>query len=110
MAHFAKLDASNTVVDVVVVNNADAPNEETGIVFLTALLGAGNWEQCSYNGNMRKQYPGLGYFYDPDANVFIAPQPFPSWALDANHDWQPPTPQPGPLFKWNETTLAWGLE
>jgi hypothetical protein len=42
--------------------------------------------------NFRKQYAGIGYTYDADADVFVAPQPFPSWTLDDNNDWQPPTP------------------
>jgi hypothetical protein len=42
-------------------------------------------------------------------DVFIWPQPFPSWTLDANHDWQPPTPMPaeGGPWEWNEDTLSW---
>ena len=107
MAHFAKLDESNTVTEVVVVNNSDAPDEATGIAFLLSLFGPANWKQCSYNGNIRKQYPGIGYTYDPVADVFIAPQPFLSWSLDAHHDWQPPTPMPEGLFVWDEATLSW---
>lgn len=109
MAHFAKLDESNTVTEVVVVNNSDAPDEATGVAFLLSLFGPANWKQCSYNGNIRKQYPGISYTYDPVADVFIAPQPFPSWQLDANHDWQPPMPSPKPEkdWRWDEPTLSW---
>ena len=84
MAHFARLDENNTVAEVVVVNNSDAPDEATGIAFLLSLFGPANWRQCSYNGNIRKQYPGIGYTYDPVADVFIAPRPF------------LPAPAPGP--------------
>jgi len=66
-------------------------------------------KRTSYNHRMRKQYAGIGYTYDADADVFVAPQPFPSWTLDGNHDWQPPTPKPddGGLYGWNEAELKW---
>jgi len=58
---------------------------------------------------MRKQYAGIGYDYDPIADVFVAPQPYPSWTLDENHDWQPPTPMPtdGERYSWDEEELEW---
>jgi hypothetical protein len=70
------------------------------------LLG-GTWVQTSYNHNIRKQYAGIGFTYDADADVFVAPQPFPSWSLDSNHDWQPPTPKPEGNFVWDEQTTSW---
>jgi hypothetical protein len=62
----------------------------------------------SYNGNIRKQYAGIGYTYDAVNDVFIAPQPYPSWSLDENFDWQPPTPMPteGNRY-WDEDSLSW---
>lgn len=108
MAHFAKMDG-NTVERVEVVSNDIATNEDAGVAFLRSLYGEQTeWKQCSYNGNMRKQYPGQGFTYDAVPDVFVAPQPFPSWTLDANHDWQPPTPMPeGEGWRWDETTLSW---
>jgi hypothetical protein len=112
MAHFAELDENNIVKQVIVVNNNEllvdgVESEDKGIVFCQSLFG-GNWKQTSYNGNIRKQYAGIGYTYDPVADVFIAPQPFLSWSLDANHDWQPPTPMPTEGFwQWDEATLSW---
>jgi len=98
MAHFVKLNEDNIVIDVNVVNNAvlDPNNEEqSGIEFLTEWSGGyTNWKQTSYNGNIRKQYAGIGYSYNPVADVFISPQPFASWSLDNNFDWQAPTPRP----------------
>jgi len=111
MATFAKLDENNVVLEVHVVNNdvLDATNEEaTGIAFLTAWSnGYTNWKQTSYNNNIRKQYAGIGFTYDAEADVFIAPQPYSSWTLDSNHDWQPPTAKPVGDFHWNESTLSW---
>jgi len=91
MAHFAKVE-NGIVQQVIVVSNDDAPTEVDGKAFIASLGLAGEWVQTSYNHNIRKQYAGIGYTYDADADVFVAPQPFPSWTLDGNHDWQPPTP------------------
>jgi hypothetical protein len=112
MAHFVKLDENNIIIDGVVVNNAalDPENEEaSGIAFLNNLYGIEeNWKQTSYNNNIRKQYAGIGYTYDPVADVFIEPQPYPSWSLDENYDWQPPTPMPTEgRWYWDEATLSW---
>ena len=105
MAHFARIE-NNLVTEVLVVNN---DLEHRGADFLANDLGlGGTWVQTSYNNNIRKQYAGVGYTYDPIADIFIAPQPYPSWSLDANHDWQPPTPRPEEgSWSWNEETLSW---
>jgi hypothetical protein len=116
MAYFAHIDTDGTVVQVISVSNDDAPDpapehsEPLGQAFIAEVLGlAGAWVQTSWSGKIRKQYCGPGYRYDADADVFIAPQPFPSWTLDANHDWQPPTPYPsdGNDYVWDEGTLSW---
>ena len=113
MAHYAKLDENNIVLEVNVVNNDvitidGVESEQAGIDFLTNLYGHTLWKQTSYNGNFRKQYCGIGWSYNPVADVFIAPQPYSSWSLDENHDWQPPTPKPTDGFwRWDEETLSW---
>ena len=50
---------------------------------------------------------GIGWTYDEQANQFVAPQPYASWTLDENNDWQPPTPKPDGNYYWNETTQTW---
>ena len=112
MAHFAKLDENNVVIAVNVVNDdtLDPLDQETsGIEFLTQWSdGYSNWKQTSYNNNIRKQYAAIGYTYDPIADVFISFQPFASWSLDENFDWQAPTPRPTEGFwYWDEPTLTW---
>lgn len=112
MAHFAKLDENNIVIDVNVVNNQilDPDNEEaSGIAFLITWSGGHtNWKQTSFNNNFRKHFAGIGYSYDPVADVFIGPQPYPSWSLDAAHNWQPPTPMPTEgLWYWDEAKQVW---
>ena len=106
MAHFAELDENNIVIRVLVVPDEQ---EHRGQQFLAVDLNlGGRWIQCSYNNNIRKMYPGAGYNYDATADVFYPAQPFPSWTLNANHDWQPPTPRPieGDWY-WNEQSLEW---
>jgi hypothetical protein len=113
MAHFAELDETNIVKQVIVVHNnellVDGIESETkGIEFCQSLFG-GNWVQTSYNGNIRKNYAGIGFIYDPVLDAFYAPQPYASWVLDANAIWQAPTPMPedGKIYWWDETTLSW---
>lgn len=112
MAHFAKLN-NGKVEQVIVVHNNEllvngVETESKGAQFCHDLFG-GEWIQTSFNGKMRKQFAGAGYSYDADLDIFIAPQPYPSWILDENHDWQPPTPMPltGGHYFWNEKELKW---
>ena len=111
MAHFAKLAENDVVLEVVVVNNNDAPNEASGIAFLTKLFGDGIiWKQTSYNGNIRKNYAGIGYTYNEARDAFIPPQPYPSWLLNEQTcQWESPTPMPtdGKIYQWDEAKLAW---
>lgn len=115
MAHFAQLDENNTVTQVIVVANEEllldgVENETKGILFCKSLFGEDTrWVQTSYNGNKRKNYAGIGYTFDPVNDYFFAPQPFPSWTLDADAIWQAPTPMPtdGKFYTWNEATLSW---
>lgn len=106
MAHFAQIDDKNRVINVLVVPN---DQEHRGQEFLAIDLGlGGRWIQTSYNGKIRKQYAGLDYFYDEVADVFISPQPYPSWTLDSNFDWQAPKPRPeGQIWIWDEDILEW---
>jgi hypothetical protein len=119
MAHFAKLDENNVVVEVHVVNNDDVLNlpfpasEPVGVQFLTNWSGGyTRWKQTSYNNNFRVRYAGIGDTYDAERDAFIPPKPFPSWVL--NEDtvlYEPPVPYPtdGKLYDWDESTLSWVL-
>lgn len=106
MAHFAQIDQNNIVVRVVVV--ADE-HEADGENWCAQFFGGGTWKQTSYNGNMRYNYAGVGYTFDPAADAYYAPQPYPSWSLDDAYLWQPPIPYPvdGDDYVWDEPTLAW---
>ena len=104
MAHFAEI-LNGVVQRVIVVHDNDEAN---GAQFCHDLLG-GEWLQCSYNDRIRKQFPSAGFTYDDVADQFVAPQPYASWTLDENNDWQPPTPMPssGGPYRWSEEDLEW---
>jgi hypothetical protein len=117
MAHFAKLDENNVVLEVHVIHNNELldengiEQEQKGIDFLISWSnGYLAWKQTSYNGTFRKNYAGIGYTYDPQRDAFIPPKPFPSWTL--NEDtclWEPPVPYPtdGNLYQWDESMTNW---
>jgi hypothetical protein len=114
MAHFAKLDENNVVVEVNAVSNdaLDTSNEEaSGLAFLTEWSGGyANWKQTSYNATFRKSFAGLGYTYDASRDAFIAPKPFESWLLNEDScKWEAPTAYPtdGKLYIWVEESLSW---
>lgn len=117
MAHFAQVDNDNKVIQVIVIDN-NAILDENGIEsevvgqqFCTDLLG-GMWLQTSYNGNLRKNYAGIGDTYDVDRDAFIAPTPFTSWILNEDTcQWEAPIPYPtdGQNYIWNEELNNWEI-
>jgi len=121
MAHYAFLDENNIVTEVIV------GRDEWEVVD-----GITDWEQAysevrnqpckrtSYNtvGGVntvggtafRKNYAGVGYFYDQSRDAFIAPKPYLSWVLNEETCvWNPPVPYPTDdnLYTWNEATVSW---
>jgi hypothetical protein len=115
MAHFAQLDNQNTVLQVIVVHNNElldngVESEAKGIAFCQSLFPNTRWAQTSYNGNIRKNYAGVGFLYDPIRDAFIPPKPYPSWVLDeATCRWEAPVPYPtdGKRYIWDEATQTW---
>ena len=110
MAHYAFLNEDNIVTEVIVGRNEDE-----------IVNGVSDWEthygnirgqvckRTSYNGNIRKQFAGIGFSFNETADVFIAPKPFASWSLDANYDWQAPVAYPadGKDYLWDEANQVW---
>jgi hypothetical protein len=106
MSHFAKV-TDNKVTQVIVAEQDFIDNLD------------GTWLQTSYNthGNqhpegrpLRGNYAGIGYTYDFTNDVFYAPQPFPSWALNnTTWLWEAPVAYPtdGKIYKWNESITNW---
>ena len=125
MAHYAELDINNKVIRVLTACNQDIAthggelSEEAANYFGTYTPFSENgvkWVQTSYNSNFRKQYAGIGYTFDSTKNKFISPQPFTSWSLDSNDDWQAPVAYPSVttygdnvkyMISWDESNLRW---
>ncbi len=85
-------------------------NETQGVIFCRSLFGNDTkWVQTSYNGNFRKRYAGIGYTYDADKDAFLVPQPYLSWVLDADFNWQAPVamPEDGKAYAWFEPNQEW---
>ena len=112
MAHYAFLDENNIVTEVIT-----GIDETELIEGLDPETWYGNFrgqvcKRTSYNGNIRKNYAGIGYTYDLHLDAFIPEQPYPSWTLDEQTClWQPPVawPTDGLTYDWNESELTWDL-
>lgn len=117
MAHFAQLDSSNMVIQVIVVGNPDCldengnESETVGVAFCKSLFGADTqWRQTSYSGSIRKNYAGIGCTYDAARDAFIMPQPYSSWILDEETcKWNAPIPYPDDddFYLWDENSNSW---
>jgi len=131
MAHFAELksevdptgftsDTHQVVQRVVVVGNDIAAGGGTlgdndmhvdGETWCSNFFKGGSWKQTSYNHNFRKQYAGKGYIFDAAKDKFLSAQPFASWSLDGNDDWEAPVTYPTDTtdkrINWDEPNLRW---
>ena len=117
MAHFAEIDENGIVLRVIVVSDDSCKDkhgvekEAIGEFFCKSLCGPETeWVQTSYNGNIRKNYAGVGYKFDRALDGFIPPQPYTSWVLDeATCSWHAPTPMPkdNKMYSWDEATTSW---
>ena len=112
MAHYAFLDQDGFVTEVIV-----GIDETELIEGLDPETWYGNFrgqvcKRTSYNGNIRKNYAGIGYSYDSERDAFIPPKPFPSWILDEEScNWVSPIPYPedDQQYIWNEADTSWVL-
>lgn len=117
MAHFAKLDSNNIVIEVICVHNNELldenqnESEQKGIDFLVNWSGGWPyWKQTSYNRNFRKNFAGPGFYYDQEKDVFIPPQPYDSWTLNEDlYMWEAPVPYPSgdEPYIWEESLQEW---
>ena len=131
MAHFAELksvidptgftsDTHQVVERVVVIGNDIAAGGGTlgdndmhvdGETWCSNFFKGGSWKQTSYNHNFRKQYAGKGYTFDSAKDKFLSAQPFASWSLDGNDDWEAPVTYPTDTtdkrINWDEPNLRW---
>jgi hypothetical protein len=133
MGYFVILDENNFVIKVDTINNSvftmnNIENVDKANDFLNNLFNTNNvYLQTSYNTRggvhytngtpsldqskaFRKNYAGIGYYYDEVRDAFIPPKPFPSWILnDDSCLWQSPIPYPndGKMYTWNEDIGNW---
>ncbi len=125
MAHYAFINSDNIVVQV--ITGVDENLIQTDLDGTQVGGTSKAWEQfyaaqpqfagltckrTSYNGNIRANYAGIGYKYDPDFDVFIAPQPYPSWKLNyTTYQWEAPVARPADVngfgYKWSEANKEW---
>jgi hypothetical protein len=110
IAHYAFLDENNIVTEVIV-----GIDETELIEGLDTETWYGNFrgqtcKRTSYNGNIRKNYAGIGYTYNSDRDAFIPPKPYPSWILNEDTcNWESPVPYPEGegMYSWDEDQLQW---
>ena len=107
MAHYAFLDENNIVIEVIVGIDETELIEGLDPETWYANFRGQTCKRTSYNNRIRKQYAGIGYKYDAIADVFISPQPYPSWSLDDNFDWQAPIEKPEGNWSWDEEIGNW---
>lgn len=116
MAHYAFLDESNIVVEVIVGPDDAGTDWEAHY----AAFRGQQCKQTSYNTHggvhklggtpLRKNYAGIGYTYDPQRDAFIAPKPFQSWVLNETTClWEAPVPMPNDnkRYSWDEAAGSW---
>jgi hypothetical protein len=109
MAHYAFLNENNIVTEV--IPGRDEWEVVDGITDWEQAYGEIRGQVCkrtSYNNNIRGTYAGIGYYYNADEDIFVAPQPFPSWTRNGSF-WEAPTPYPtdGLMYCWVEADLNW---
>jgi hypothetical protein len=105
MSHFAKINGNNVVTDVIVAEQDFINSGIVGDAFL--------WVQTSYNNKFRGNFAGVGYTYNKERDIFIPPQPYPSWTLNEDTcQWDAPTPIPedNKEYQWDEATTSWKEE
>jgi hypothetical protein len=110
MAHYAFLDNNNIVTEVIVgIDETELIEGKDPEIWYGEFRGQ-VCKRTSYNGNIRKNYAGIGYSYDSVLDAFIAPKPFDSWLLDEDTcRWQAPIPYPEGelLYRWDEEAGDW---
>jgi hypothetical protein len=138
MAHYAKLDENNIVLEVIVVDNCDCQDdngndvEEKGRQFCEMITGHAKWKKTSRNTRggihyqpdsdipsedqskaFRKNPAAIGSYYDEELDAFIYPKPemYSSWILNTETaTWEPPVPRPDDMdCYWNDSEQTWSF-
>ena len=113
MAHYAFLDENNIVTQVIVgVDETELIEGKDPETWYAEFRGQ-VCKRTSYNGNIRKNFAGIGFTYDSERDAFIPPKPYDSWLLDEETcNWEAPVPYPtdGFSYTWNEDSVDWELQ
>ena len=109
MAHYAFLNENNIVTEVITGRNEW--EEVDGITDWEAHYAEIRGQVCkrtSYNSNIRGTYAGIGFSYNVEEDIFVIPQPFPSWTRNGSF-WEAPIPYPNnnKIYVWNESNINW---
>lgn len=112
MAHYAFLDENNIVTEVITGRNEW--EEVDGITNWEEAYGQIRGQVCkrtSYNSKIRGTYAGVGYSYNEEEDIFITPQPYPSWIRKGSF-WESPIEYPNDDkdYIWNEENQQWDLD
>jgi hypothetical protein len=108
MAHYAFLDENNIVTEVIFgIDETELIEGKDPETWYAEFRGQ-VCKRTSYNGNIRKNYAGIGFIYDSELDAFISPKPYDSWILDEQTaNWQAPVPKPEGRYRWDEDSVSW---
>ena len=114
MAHYAWINENNIVINLTVGVDENIIQEGVGgsteaweQFYTQAINQEGVYvKRTSYNSKIRGTYAGVGYTYNADEDIFVTPQPYPSWIREGSF-WNAPTPRPEGDYVWDENTLSW---
>lgn len=113
MAHYAFLDENNIVTEVIVgIDETELIEGKDPEVWYGEFRGQ-VCKRTSYNGNIRKNYAGIGFIYDEEKDAFIPPKPYSSWILNEDTcQWEPPIsmPEDDNFYIWDEFSTSWSIQ
>jgi hypothetical protein len=113
MAHYAFLDENNIVTEVITgIDETELIEGKDPETWYGEFRGQ-VCKRTSYNGNIRKNFAGIGYSYDEELDAFIPAKIYPSWILDEEtYSWKAPVDYPtdGFTYSWDEDALNWELQ
>lgn len=116
MSHFAELDENSIVTRVIVMGEepeakiAKQLHDQFGTIWKKTSYNTQNGIHSQGGTPFRKNYAGIGYFYDENRDAFIPPKPFVSWTLNEETcQWDAPIsiPTDGKIYEWDEKTISW---
>ena len=113
MAHYARIDDNDTVIEVIVIEHDQVITGQFGNIdkLIQTSYNTHGGVHISGGTPLRKNYAVAGYKYDRERDAFIPPQPFASWSLNEDSClWEAPTlyPETTEMLIWNEETQSWG--